>query len=478
MVSKRTIHWIGKTSILYVLMFFVFGCASYHDRITDYYQKIGSSEFEAADKALDKNKLLQKTRNQLLFYMEKGKVAHLMGDYTASNDYFNKADLLIEEGMKTTGDVAVGLFLNSMSQKYKGEEFEIFMLHYYKALNYMYLGKYDDAIVEARRITLQNYEQSDKYNEKSSRYSKDTFSLILQGLIYEQSKDYNNAFISYRNAVEVYQNMPNGVYYGVTIPENLKYDVMRMAYKMGFTSELRGFEKQFKTTFKDYTASAGGELVLFWENGRAPIKEQENIVFSLVKGEDGALVFTNALGIMIPLDFGLAGKTTLNDVHSVNIAFPKYIVQKPVYRSATVNTSENKKFVFEKVEDLDALAVMTLKERAGREMSQILTRLAIKKAAEYSLKAAAKSNGSNGENNALLEGLGLGVQLFSLLSEKADTRNWQTLPAQINYVRLPLQKDKNEITVELEKGTGERVQHKIDVVADGSMKFFNFATIK
>ncbi|MDR0229435.1 MAG: hypothetical protein LBI72_10270 [Flavobacteriaceae bacterium] len=478
MVSKQTIQYSTRTSILFVLMFFVFGCASYHDRITDYYQKIGDTNYEEANKALDKNKLIQKPRNQLLFNMEKGKVTHLMGQYKESNDYLNKADELVEEGLKSTGDVAVGLFLNSMSQNYKGEEFELFMIHYYKALNYLYLGNSEEAIVEARRITLQNYAQGDKYNEKSSRYSKDAFSFIMQGLIYEQSGDYNNAFIAYRNAVEVYQEATGGMYYGVSMPEHLKYDVMRMAYKMGFSSELQTYERQFKTKFKDYKPTDGGELVLFWENGRAPIKEQENLLFTLVKGEDGALVFTNALGIMIPLDFGLAGKTTLNDVHSVNVAYPKYIVQKPPYVTAKVGVNGEKNFAFEKVEDIDALAVLTLKERAGREMSQILTRLAVKKAAEYSLKAAAKSNGSNGENNAVLEGLGLGVQLYSLFSEKADTRNWQTLPATISYVRIPLVKGKNQVTVELERGSGQRIEHKIEVDGSGKMQFHNFATMK
>ena len=72
MVSSRTIYSVIKTSLLFAVMFFVFGCASYHDRITDYYQKVGSSEFDLAEKALDKNALLQKPRNLLLFYMEKG----------------------------------------------------------------------------------------------------------------------------------------------------------------------------------------------------------------------------------------------------------------------------------------------------------------------------------------------------------------------------------------------------------------------
>ncbi|KUF38677.1 hypothetical protein AS361_05430 [Myroides marinus] len=477
MVLSRTIYSVIKTSLLMAVMFFVFGCATYHDRITDYYQKLGASEFDLADKALDKNSLLQKPRNLLLFYMEKGRVAHLKGEYEVSNRYFNQADLLVEDGLNTTGDLAVGLFLNSMSQNYKGEEFEIFMLHYYKALNYMYLGQANEAIVEARRISLQNYAQGDKYKEKATRYSKDAFSLNLQGLIYEYNNNYNDAFIAYRNAVETYQSSKDGTYYGVAMPTHLKYDVMRMAARNGFNGDLAKYERDFNLKLKNLPESPGGEVVIFWENGRAPIKEQENLFFTLAKGESGSLVFTNALGFVIPLDFGIAGKTNLNDIHSVNIAYPKYIVQPLPYNSATVVTNESTKNSFEKAEDIDALAVLTLKERAGKELGQILTRVAVKKAAEYAVKAAAKSNGSNGNPDALLEGIGLGVQLFNMFSEKADTRNWQTLPAQVNYTRVPLQLGKNTIKVTMERPNGQRIEHNVEIEGNGKMKFYNFATM-
>ncbi|MGL4583944.1 MAG: COG3014 family protein [Flavobacterium sp.] len=478
MVSSRTIYSVIKTSLLYAMMFFVFGCASYHNRITDYYQKLGSSQFDLAEKALDKNALLQKPRNLLLFYMEKGRVAHLKGEYEASNKYFNQADLLVEDGLSTTGDIAVGLFLNSMSQNYKGEEFEIFMLHYYKALNYMYLGQTNEAIVEARRISLQNYAQGDKYKDKSTRYSKDAFSLNIQGLIYEYSGNYNDAFISYRNAVETYQSSKDGMYYGVAMPTSLKYDVIRMAAKIGFSGDVAKYERDFNLNAKDIPSGSGGEVVIFWENGRAPIKEQDNLYFTLAKGDSGSLVFTNALGFIIPLDFGIAGKTNLNDIHSVNIAYPKYIVQPMPFNKATVLVNDSKQAGFEKVEDLDALAVLTLKERAGKELGQILTRVAVKKAAEYAVKAAAKSNGKDGDANALLEGIGLGVQLFNFFSEKADTRNWQTLPAQINYSRVPLELGQNKLKITMERPNGQRIEHNVEINGTGKMQFYNFATMK
>ncbi|WP_353159715.1 hypothetical protein [Myroides odoratus] len=474
MVFNRTISSILKTLVPLALMFLVFGCATYHDRITDYYQRMTQQDYAGADNALDKNKLLQKTRNLLLFYMEKGRVEHLKGNYALSNQYLNKADLLIEDQVTKVGDVMVGLFLNSMSQSYKGEEFEIFMIHYYKALNYLYLGQSQEALVEARRISLQNYEQGDKYSNKTTRYSKDAFSLNLQGLIYESTGNYNDAFISYRNAVETYQSATGGLYYGVSIPENLKYDVMNMANKLGFTNELKKFEKEFSMPFKAYQTAEGGELVVFWENGTAPIKEEENIVFSLIKGDSGALVFTNALGVMIPLDFGIAGHTDLSDVHSVNIAFPKYISIPVPYVKAQVQVNGAATFVLEKVQDIDVVAVSTLKERAGKELGKILTRLAVKKAAEYAVKSVARSN----DNNAVLEGVGLGLQLYNLFSEKADTRNWQTLPAEIRYARVPLTKGKNQLSLELQRPQGEMVKQQVEIEATGNMKFYNFATMK
>lgn len=476
MVLKQTIFKICKTSVLFGLMFFVFGCASYHDRISDYYQKVGAGDWVEAEKTLDKNPLLTKPRNKLLYLMEKGRLAHLAGEYAKSNQYLNEADMLYEVGLNSTGDAIVGAVLNPMSQNYKGEDFEIFMLHYYKALNYFYLGDKEAAIVEARRINLQTLAQKDKFNDKDSRYSKDAFSLILQGLIYEADGDINNAFIAYRNAVEVYQQSEEGIYYGVSIPENLKYDVMRTAYKMGFTSELRKFENQFGMTFKDYTETMGGELVLFWENGVAPIKRQEDLFFTLVKGDNGSLFFTDALGgLVIPFDFGFAGSANLSDIHSLRVALPKYEAKLPLYRSATASTGKDG-FALELVEDVNTLAIQTLKERWGKELGSVLTRLAVKKATEYALTSSAKS--SNGNNDVLLEGLGLGVQLFSMLSEKADTRNWQSLPGYISYARIPLEKGDNKIQLRLTKSNGEVVDEVIHVAGSGNLQFYNYSTLK
>lgn len=446
--------------------------------ITPYYKQMASGNYTEAMKELEKNKLLQKPRNKLLFLMEKGKTAHLMGDYENSNRYFNEADQLLENGLGGTMDAVVGTLVNPMNQVYKGEDFEKFMIHYYKALNYVYLGKPEDAIVEARRIGLQSQEQGDKFNNKDSRYSKDAFSLMLQGLIYEYDGDMNNAFIAYRNAAEVYLNSKDQTYYGTTMPEELKKDLLRTAAAMGFTAELQRFEALFKLKYTPEKVPEGGELVFFWENGLAPVKEQEEFFFSLVKGEDGSLFFTNVGGtIIIPFSNGYGSDFNVNSVQSLRATFPKYVSRPPFYSSATL-TDGKTTVGFEKAEDINELAYKTLQQRFLKEMGKTLSRLAVKKSAEYVLRESSKGTGKNGKDNSLLEGLGFGVQLYSLLSEKSDTRNWQSLPASISYARIPLQKGKNTITLNLKASNGTEETKTIEVMGTGRLQFYNYSTLR
>jgi len=111
-------------------------------------------------------------------------------------------------------------------------------------------------------------------------------------------------------------------------------------------------------------------------------------------------------------------------------------------------------------------------------MGKTLARLAVKKTAEYLLTESGKGSGKNGKNDGLLTGLGYGMQLYSLLSEKSDTRNWQSLPNQINYARIPLQKGENTITLQLKGANGQDQTKTIRVEGTGGLKFYNYASLR
>ncbi len=134
--SKNMVRALAVLS----LMLFLFSCATYNTRIGNYYAEVRNGNYKKADVDLEKVKLIKARRNQLLYMLEKGKVTHLLKQYDSSNIYFNQADVFMEDVRTTAGDIALGTLLNPMMQTYKGEDFEKFMVHYYKALNYSLPG--------------------------------------------------------------------------------------------------------------------------------------------------------------------------------------------------------------------------------------------------------------------------------------------------------------------------------------------------
>jgi len=91
---------------------------------------------------------------------------------------------------------------------------------------------------------------------------------------------------------------------------------------------------------------------------------------------------------------------------------------------------------------------------------------------------SAKGSGKGGKDDGLLKGLGYGLQLYNLLSEQADTRNWQTLPATISYVRIPLKSGDNTIHLSLNAPDGSVVTRVFHVTGNGRLSFYNYSTLK
>jgi hypothetical protein len=67
----------------------------------------------------------------------------------------------------------------------------------------------------------------------------------------------------------------------------------------------------------------------------------------------------------------------------------------------------------------------------------------------------------------------LALGIANAATEKADTRNWQTLPSQIHYSRIPLTEGANEIRISFPNGTSK--VFKIDG-QEGRMVFRSVVT--
>ena len=454
-----------KRRILFSIFIIVFlqSCLTYYEKNLVFHQEFARRDYVKADNILDRNKFLQKKRNQLLYFLDKGIVTQLMGEFEKSNEYFEQAYIYVEDFERNYGQEAVALLTNDMMRQYGGEDFEKIFIHYYKAINYIKLNELDEAMVECRRMNIRLTEISDKYKSEK-KYKRDAFAHTLMGLLYEASGDENNAFIAYRNAYEIYTTDYKS-FFNSTVPLQLKKDLVRLAGLNGFTEEQEEYEKLFQLKYDRHEKRPKNELVVFWHNGFGPVKAEWSINFVVVKGQGGYVSFVNK---EMGLDFGFYMRSgddqaSLNDLRIVRVAFPKYEIRKGGLTGGSV-TYDGQEYNLELLEDINKIAIKSLDDRMTREMSKALLRVALKQAAAA---AARKEN----------EGLATAITVFNAVSEKADTRNWQTLPAQIHYARIPMNADTNEIVYKMYRG--KQLFDKIEstIRTNGKMKFVFHLTV-
>ena len=422
----------------------ILGCATYYEKSAKFQERFVRGELEDANKILDKNKGAETSKDRLLYFLQKGVVLQMLGRYEESNGFLERAYLFAEDVQKNYVTEAVALLTNPTVVPYRGEDFELVQIHYYKALNHLMLGRLDDALVECRRINIKLNQLNDRYATRKNRYRQDAFALNLMGIIFEVAGEYNNALISYRNAYEAYENEYKPLF-GVSTPLQLKRDLVRSAHLAGFPSEQAEYERMFGLNYAPPTERAG-EMILFWNNGLGPVKGEWSVNFFVVRGQGGLVTFVNEeMGLSFPFSLGGTSEGSsvgLGDLKFVRAAFPKYLERKPYFRNAEV-VAGGTKYPLEQAQNVNEIALKTLEDRMARELGTGLLRLALKQAQEYVVR---KKN----------ENLGALLSIANALSEKADTRNWQALPYSISYTRIPL--PEGEQTLELRTYSPKRTR--------------------
>ena len=95
--------------------------------------------------------------------------------------------------------------------------------------------------MECRRATnLINYFKGE--DEKYDFFGA-AFLAHLSAILFEATGELNDAFISYRQAAEYYQNAAEKT--GVKMPEDIGHSLARSARKLGFTDEYKRYQEQY-----------------------------------------------------------------------------------------------------------------------------------------------------------------------------------------------------------------------------------------
>lgn len=408
---------------LSLTLLLVSACATYYQKNEVFMQAVYQGKLEEANQIMIAAESKVKKKDILLYYLNRASVYWMKGDLDSSNAFFQRADYYVEDYQKNYASKVLSFVTNPKVEPYAGEGFEQILIHYYTTLNYAQKGDLDAALVECKRMLLKLQKITDYYNGKN-KYKRDAFAHNLMGMIYDAQRDYNNAFISYRNALEIYEDEYTKLL-GSYTPVQLKKDLIRTARLTGFYEDQRKYEEKFNMKYEPESAE-NGTLLFFWNNGLGPVKDEASINFAIIPAGGGYVNFVNTeLGMVLPFYVGDNDQSnSLAGLKFIRVAFPKYVTRLPVYNTATgAVDSLNLQSTFEVAEPINAIAYRSLEDRMFKELSEALLRLALKQL------AAAQARKQN-------EGVGAALSLINAITEQADTRNWQLLPYAIYYSRM------------------------------------------
>ena len=400
--------------------------------------QLAAQDYAAAEQSVRQNRDSEYGRkNAVLYNLDLGTVLHHEGQYKASDDAFDQAELRMQELYTKSVTKAAGtLVLNDTTVDYAGEPFERALTHVYRALDWLFQGRLDEALVEARKVGLFLDELNRNLQDKD-KYKDDAFAQYLSALLYADSGKDDDARISMDSADKAYAWYASD--YGTPRPD------------FGLP--------------QSPPEAPDGELVFIHFNGVAPLKVSRtlqvawNQALAMARAspdtEANGARFTNALAA------GVMGR-------AITVAYPEYQAQPfTVRRSRVAADSGGAPAETALMEDIQAIATKTLRDRIGWITARAIARAAVKYAiAEAASKAAAKGCDRNSASgsfpNLLCKSLASAAfHGLASFSEVADTRCWGALPAQIRMARLRLPAGPHKVTVDFEDATGAVLSSRV-----------------
>jgi len=395
----------------------------------------------------------------LLYLMDLGMTLHLAGEYEKSNRYLEEADELIEEQYtKRLSDEAAAMLINEGELPYRGDPYEQVMINVIKALNYALLQNLSEALVEARKIDHRLNVLNDSVDQ--DEYREDPFARYLTGVLYEASGDLNNAFIAYRKAEEGYRLSRS--WSGVTLPNTLKQDLLRVTKALHFQEEHQHYRQTFPkiSDFEAIPASMAQVFVVSY-NGRGPTKE--DIFFDVPLSSE-------ALQLAVINKYGLGGgtrRTRSRDAilygfqgQIVRVALPQLVSHPSQVAYSTVQAEQpgaHYETMTERVYDVGAIAKKNLDDQFPSLMVRAAARGALKYGAAQGIGHGARAS-VNGRDAQWVGFLATAIATMVVIaSEGADIRNWQTLPGEIQIGRLWLTPGEYTITMDSFDHEGEKL---------------------
>jgi len=372
--------------------------------------------------------------NEVLYYMNKGLAAHYDKKYANSNFCLAKAENRIDELFtQSISKKTASCVINDNTVPYRGEDFEAVMVNLFMALNYAYLNKWDDALVEARKVDNRlNIINAEYEPDFRNAYMEDPFVRFIMGLFYEKKNQTNDALVSYKKALNGYKRYEK--YYRIGAPEILK-------------------KKSWQVLSGNASFGSGyGEIFFLHYNGLCPVKIESAI------------------------------ESVFWDGYEYKMAIPVY--ENRVYRADRCKIIiQNKKtgqdyYAYTEIcENIGAIAAKNLDNRIKRIKARAFKRSTGKYLTSKGIHLLVEGS-IGGLGGLLSERL---LNAVNDLTEKADIRCWNNLPDKISIAAFKLLPGIYSVIVDILDSSGHKIETIFlpDIkVAPGSLKIMSFRTVK
>lgn len=363
-------------------LFAVAACATYTERTADALRDFQGGQFAAAAQAYADP---ETTDSAFLAGAEAGTVALTAGDWAGALEHFHRAAAVVEDlegralaGPERLGETLASWALNDTVRAYEGEGFERVYLHCGLALAYLAQGKVDDVYVEARRANQLLEAEEALYETK---YEAGGFGHLVSAVTYELIGELDDALIDYQRMEE------KGV--GTALAGSA---LVRLARRLGRDDLLPALEEK-------YGAGAGVP------EGSATVVVLAGVGLGPYKVESG---------LTLPLPDGV-----------FQMAVPGYVERPQAVTALRLLDVESGSSVrTDLVESVTKVALENLEDRLGWMAAKSIARGILKRELTKSLE---DEHGTTGR---------IVGDLFTLLTERADTRAWLTLPDSWQACRL------------------------------------------
>lgn len=377
---------------------------------------------EAADKITAARKKNYAAKDADLFHLDRAVLLQAAGNYAASDEDLETAQYLID-GLyaKSVSGAAGRLLVNDLTAPYYVSPYEQALTYYYRAMNFLSLHNLSAALVEARKAVffLDHLRAG-----KKKGYNDDPFVQYFASLVFESGGLKDDARIARRNAYNAYTRLGGAL--GVSAPA---FTVPENAEKRG---EIVIVSSSGVTPFKKTQT-----MQLAWGDALAVLNEAQEGSYEMspeVKNALWAGLSGNAVTLAYPV-----WEDSLNETEAVVARAGR--VEQPAARVA----------------DISAAAKLDLQE----QMPAILARMAARAVSKQVLAVQARHAAAQASGDDTLGDLaGMFASVLGAATERADTRQWFTLPARFYLNRIFVRPGTHEVTLSFRDRYGNIIEEK------------------